>query len=116
MRYFPTDDLMLQAGYGWGKSPNGYEDQGSNQWGKARDFTVEGKMRVMKTLPLYGLVKYQHSTYVANTEDDGSESKFMIGVSYEFGAPTLYANDRRGATLSTTMMPGRAASWAEALD
>lgn len=116
VRYFPSDDLMLQAGFAYGKSPSGYEDLGSHQWGKAKDYFLEGKMRVMDSQPVYGIARFQHSTYVANSEDDGSESRFMIGISYDFGAPTLYAADRRGATLATPSLPGRAASWAEALD
>lgn len=113
VRYFPTDDLMLQATYAYGRSSS-FEDSGD--WGVVKDFTLEGKMRLMKQQPLYGFVQIRNSTYTANSEDKGSEQLFMIGASFEFGSPSLHASDRRGATLTTPMVYGRAAGWAEALD
>lgn len=113
VRYFPTDDIMLQATYAYGSSDS-FEDP--NDWGRVKDFVLEGKMRLLKQQPLYGFVQMRHSTYTANSEDKGSEQVFMIGASYEFGSPSLYATDRRGATLTTPMLYGRAAGWAEALD
>jgi hypothetical protein len=65
---------------------------------------------------LYGFIKYKHSEYIANTEDKGKEKTFMVGVTWLFGAPSLYAQDRRGATLTSPMLPGRASGWAQALD
>ena len=90
------------------------EDKGD--WGTAHDFSVQGKMRLTKTMPLCGFAQYKRSEYIANTEDSGSENTIMVGASWEFGASSLYANDRRGATLTTPMLPGRAVSWAQALD
>lgn len=114
LRYFPSDDTMLEVAYARGKSPSNFEDKGD--WGTANDFSVQGKMRLTKTMPLYGFAQYKRSEYIANTEDNGSENTIMVGASWEFGAPSLYANDRRGATLTTPMLPGRAVSWAQALD
>lgn len=112
-RLFPTDDSMIQVGWAHGRS-NNFEDKGD--WGTAKDWNVMGMMRVVQSMPLYGYVKYKHSEYIANTEDKGKEKTLMIGVSWLFGAPSLYAQDRRGATLTTPMLPGRAGAWSQALD
>ena len=112
-RFFPTDDSMIQIAYGHGHT-NNFEDKGD--WGTAKEYSVLGTMRVTQSMPLYGFVKYKHGKYIANTEDVGKDKALMIGVSWLFGAPSLLAQDRRGATLSTPMLPGRAAGWSQALD
>lgn len=112
-RFFPTDDSMIQVAWGRGHS-NNFEDKGD--WGTAKEWSVMGTMRVMQSMPLYGYVKYKHGDYTANSEDKGSEKTLMVGVTWLFGAPSLFAQDRRGATLNTPMLPGRAAGWSQALD
>jgi hypothetical protein len=114
VRYFPKDDVMLQTGFMFGRSSDQFEDNGD--WGNATAFFVEGKKRLLDSMPVYLSGRFQAATYTANTEDEGSEYSFLVGVSYEFGGGSLFRNDRRGATLASPMLPGRAVGWAEALD
>ena len=40
----------------------------------------------------------------------------IFGARFLFGAKTAKENDRRGATLSSPMLPARTAAWTEAID
>lgn len=113
VRYFLSDDTMFQAGYARGNSDT-FEDAGDP--GHVKEWTLEGKTRIMDKQPLYGFAQYRYGRYQANGEDTGSEKLLTVGVSYEFGSPSLKATDRRGATLDTPTLPTRAIGWAQALD
>lgn len=105
LRYFWKDDIMLEGTWTQG----GPKD--------TREWSAQGKMRLMDQQPLYGFVRYVRSDYFSETDSfaAGRDHTISIGLTWEFGIPSLYANDRRGATLTLPMMPGLAASWAEVL-
>ncbi len=105
LRYFWKDDILLEATWLEG----GPKD--------TREWSVQSKMRLMNQQPLYGFFQYIRSDYFSETAPDaaGRDHTIWIGLTWEFGTPSLYANDRRGATLTTPMMPGLAAGWAEVL-
>lgn len=114
-RYFMTDDMMLNAEASYGAT-DGYVD--GDDPGDAWNWGVGGVMRVADSMPIYATADYRGGRYYA---DDGGEElvlehAFLAGVSFMFGATSLLENDRRGATLSSPMLPARAAAWTEALD
>ena len=114
-RYFITDDMMLNANVSYGATDS-YVD-GEDQ-GDAWNWGVGGAMRLTDSMPIYATADYRGGRYYA---DDGGEEivqeqAFLVGLSFLFGAPSLLENDRRGATLSSPMLPARAAAWTEALD
>lgn len=105
LRYFWKDDILLEATWLEG----GPKD--------TREWSLQSKMRLLNQQPLYGSFQYIRSDYYSETALDaaGRDHTIWIGLTWEFGTPSLYANDRRGATLTTPMMPGLAAGWAEVL-
>lgn len=118
-RYFVSDDFMIAAEYGFGRTPcfiDGLcaptEDAGIvHNWG------VSAQFRIAESLPLYATLAYNGGRYTATEDPDtGREHVFRVGLSLAFGAGTLFENDRRGATLSLPMLPVRGAAWAEPLD
>ncbi len=54
--------------------------------------------------------------YASSSEDDDRDSMIFGGGWHGFGAESLKANDRRGATLDQPSLPMRAVSWVEPLD
>lgn len=113
-RYFPSDDVMLQIAYELGESPDDFEDDGDR--GRITSFSASGEMKLLEALPIYGAVTLAVNDIQANDEDDGDETVLMFGVKYYFGAQSLFANNRRGATLDSSLLPSRAAAWASTLD
>lgn len=105
LRYFWTDDILLETSWLQG----GPKD--------TREWSVESKMRLTKQRPLYGFVHYVRGDYFSEIDPSaaGRDHTISVGLTWEFGAPSLYANDRHGATLTTPLMPGLAAGWAEVL-
>jgi hypothetical protein len=114
VRYFLKDDIMFHLAAASGRSNDDFEDDGDR--GRARSASAGAKMRLMKETPVYLSAVWERGLYRANTEDKGDEDVWMLGVSYLFGASSLKDNDRRGATLSTSLLPSRALGWAEQLD
>lgn len=113
--YFATENLMYQGDLSFGRSNDGYEDDGD--WGEAWNFAATVKGKVSDTAPLYAFATFSYGDYQANTEDDGSEKSLMVGLSYAFGNGNASLKASEAATpYSTPMLPGRATSWAEALD
>jgi len=106
LRYFWKDDILLEGTWTQG-GPN-----------DAREWGVQGKMRLLKQQPLYGFAQYVRGDYFSEINPDvaGRDHTISIGLTWEFGMPSLYANDRRGATLTSPRRPGLSASWAEVLN
>lgn len=115
LRYFPVDDdMMVQLGYEYGKSPDQFEDD--NDWGSVDTVSVKCEKRILESQPLYGSVDLAYNRIKANSEDFGTDTSLMFGITYYWGAPSLFDNDRRGATLDSTRLPALGASWANVLD
>jgi len=105
LRYFWKDDTVFEATWMQGGP------------GDTREWGAQAKTRLMKQHPLYGFVNYVRADYFLESDPNaaGRDHTISLGLTWEFGAPTLYANDRLGATLTTPMLPGLTASWAQAL-
>ena len=112
-RYFIHEDFMLYANVAYGETP-GYTDGDNN--GKIWNWGAGGKLRLSDSMPIYGTLDYRGGSYHADNEGTVTEHVGLVGLSFAFGAPSLQENDRRGATLSTPMLPARAAAWTETLD
>ena len=113
-RYFPTDDIMLEAGAAYGRTDK-YID--GNDSGKIWNWHAKGKIRILDKYPIYATAAYLGGNYDATTENDwGKEHTVLVGFSFVLGADSLKHNDRYGATLSQPMLPVRAAAWTEGLD
>lgn len=105
LRYFWKDDTVFEATWMQGGP------------GDTREWGAQAKTRLMKQHPLYGFVNYVRADYFLESDPNaaGRDHTISLGLTWEFGAPTLYANDRLGATLTTPMLPGLTASWSQAL-
>ena len=113
-RYFINDDFMLYANVAYGETGS-YEDGDDD--GEIWNWGAGGKILLASSMPIYGTLDDRGGYYDSTTEGDtGEEHAVLVGLSFLFGAPSLMENDRRGATLSTPMLPARAAAWTEALD
>lgn len=106
LRYFWKDDIMFEGTWTQGGP------------GDTREWSVQGKMRLLKQQPLYGFFNYVKADYFSepNPTAAGRDHTVSLGLTWEFDAFSLYANDRRGATLTSPMLPGLSASWTEVLD
>jgi hypothetical protein len=116
-RYFVSEDLMLYGNISYGKTDS-YVD--GDEPGDAWNWGAGGKMKVSNSMPIYLTADYRGGRYYADDTPEApdaiGEHTFLAGMSFLFGATTLYDNDRRGATLSSPMLPARASAWTEALD
>ena len=114
-RYFIHEDFMLHANvaFGW-TSQYGDGDEDGEIW----NWGAGGKLLLSDSMPIYGTADYRGGIYadVDFRFKEVTEHAFLAGLSFLFGAPSLLENDRRGATLSTPMLPARAAAWNEAVD
>lgn len=112
-RFYVGEDARITGTFGLGHSPDGYEDAGDT--GTAITFGVAYTAK-MGDSSFYYTVGYSREGYNANSEDTGADERFTFGVTWLFGVDSLKAADRSGATLKTSLMPGRAAAYAEILD
>jgi hypothetical protein len=113
-RWFPNEDSLVEAELSYGQTSQ-FVDAVDD--GKIWNWGLQGKMRMSEALPLYGTAAYRGGYYDATTAgDDGSEHMLMVGVNVLFGADSLKANDRLGATLNLPRLPTRSAPWGEGLD
>lgn len=101
------DKLTLTADLEQGHSPNIFEDNGDygdyKALGVALDYRISD--RVIATM------SYRTMTIVANTEDNGFDDFYGIGIRIPLGAATGKRNN-----LTTSYYPGLAAAWATTLD
>lgn len=113
-RYFIHEDFMLNASVAYGETGS-YEDGDDN--GRIWNWGAGAKLRLSDSMPIYGTLDYRGGYYDSYQSDDAvEEHAVLVGLAFAFGAPSLMENDRRGATLSTPMLPARAAAWTEAID
>ena len=103
-----VDKFTLTADYEQGRSPNVFED-GSGDWGEYR--TLGATVDYQFSERVIGTLSYRNMDILANTEDNGSDDFYGIGVRIPFGAATGKRNN-----LTTSYYPGLAAAWASALD
>ena len=117
VRYFFSENFLLQGeiAYGW---VDEYTD--GNEAGDIWNWGVLGKIGLSDSMPIYGTVEYRGGHYREHGGGDEAKSVYenalLIGLDFAFGAPSLFDNDRRGATLDTPMLPVRAAAWAQSVD
>lgn len=101
------DKLTLTADFEQGRSPNIFEDDGDygdyRVLGAAVDYQFSERV--------IGTLSYRSMDAIANTEDNGSDNFYAVGVRVPLGASTGKRNN-----LTTSYYPGLAAAWAETLD
>lgn len=116
-RYFVSEDLMVYGNVSYGKTDSYLDGEDP---GDAWNWGAGGKMKVSNSMPIYVTADYRGGRFYADDTPEApdaiGEHTFLAGMSFLFGATTLYDNDRRGATLSSPMLPARASAWTEALD
>lgn len=101
------DKLTLTAEFERGKSPDIFED--NNDWGKYRAFGVAVDYQISNRV--IASLGYEKMDIEANTEDNGYDEFYSIGIRIPLGASTGKRNN-----LTTTYRPGLAAAWASSLD
>ncbi len=101
------DKLTLTADFEKGNSPDIFEDSGDYGDYRAIGVVVDYQVtdRVIATM------SYENMDIIANTEDNGTDEYYALGIRIPFGAGTGKRNN-----LTTTYRPGLASAWAEALD
>lgn len=112
-RYFVDDNSRIEVETGYANANNAIDDDDDMwaiSWGVRYDRRIgDGGW--------HGFGGYRGTYYDTTTEgEELTEHVFSIGVSYLFGAESMKANDRRGATLDQPSLPMRATNWAEPLD
>lgn len=101
------DKLTLTADLERGHSPDIFENDGDygdyQALGVAVDYQFSDRV--------IGTLSYRNMDVVANTEDNGFDDFYAIGVRIPLGASTGKRNN-----LTTSYYPGLAAAWASSLD
>ena len=116
-RYFVSENFLLQVegSYGWVD-----EYTNGDQTGEIWNWGALGKIGLSDLMPIYGTLEYRGGFYGVHGGGAGAQSAFenvlLIGLDFAFGAPSLFDNDRRGATLDMPMLPARAAAWTQTVD
>ena len=111
-RYFLDDDsrIELQTSYA---NANDAVDGGDDMW--AIDWALRYDRRIRGGW--HGFGAYRGAYFDTTTEGEQlTEHIAMVGIRYLFGAESLKANDRLGATLDQPSLPMRATNWVEPLD
>jgi hypothetical protein len=112
--FFPTDDSLIEAEFTHGQTSHfidGNDDGVIWNWG------LKGMLRVTRQYPIYLTASYNAGFYDSTSESDhGEVHAGIVGITFLFGAPSLKANNRSYAGLSTPMMPARTGAWVEGLD
>jgi hypothetical protein len=103
-----VDKLTITADLEQGGSPDVFEDCCGN-WGHYRSLGVTFDYQVSERL--IATVSYETMSIQANTEDNGYDEFFGVGVRVPLGASTGKRNN-----LTTSYSPGLAAAWASNLD
>lgn len=101
------DKLTVTVDYEKGRSDNVYEDEGD--WGTyaAMGLAVDYQFHDR----LIGTFGYEKVKLTANTEDNGYDEYYSLGIRIPLGASTGKRNN-----LTTSYRPGLAAAWGETLD
>lgn len=103
-----VDQLTLTADLEQGRSPDVFED-GGGDWGEYRALGVAVDYQFSERV--IGTMSYRNMDVVANTEDNGFDDFYAIGIRIPLGAATGKRNN-----LTTSYYPGLAAAWAATLD
>ena len=85
----------------------------------SRDAEPEGRHHTSRRISggWHGFGAYRGAYFDTTTEGEQlTEHIAVVGIRYLFGAESLKANDRRGATLDQPSLPMRATNWVEPLD
>jgi hypothetical protein len=113
-RYYFHEDYGVRAGFSYGETPDFIDDDDE---GEIWNWDAEVFGRVVQRYPIYATFGYQGGNYDATSEgDQARDHRVVFGARFLFGAKTAKENDRRGATLSSPMLPARTAAWTEPLD
>ncbi len=111
-RYFIDDDKRIELEASYANANNAIDDVDDMWvmgWGVRYDQRISGGW--------HGYAAYRGGYYDTTTEgEELTEQIFALGVTYLFGAESMKANDRRGATLDQPSLPMRATNWVEPLD
>lgn len=102
-----VDRLTLTADFEKGNSPDNFEDSGDYGDYRAVGFAVDYRV----TDRVIASISYENMDIIANTEDNGTDEFYAVGIRIPFGKADAQRNH-----LTTTYRPGLAAAWAEALD
>lgn len=100
------DAFSVIADYEAGNSPDIFEDEGDE--GDYNVFTITFERQVGELG--YAYASLEQSAFIANTEDEGSETSMAVGFRMNIG------QDQARTNLTTSYNPGLAAAWAETLD
>jgi hypothetical protein len=98
-------NFSIIADWESGESPDVFED--SDDWGEYNTFSVTFEAPVNDLG--YAYFSVSQAGFIANTEDEGDETRLEVGFRMNFG-------ERSRTNLTTSYNPGRAAAWAEVLD
>jgi hypothetical protein len=107
-----SDQFAVRVAGAYGYASINYEDPGD--WGSFWDVGIKGAYALSDTSPIFLTASYNYSQFTANTEDDGHEHNFKLGVSIGFGGTTK-AKDTFNP-YGTPLLPFRSAAYAEVLD
>lgn len=112
VRYFLSDDQRIQAEISYASADDSIDDDDRMfgvGWGVRYDQRLMGQ--------LHGFVSYRGNHYDTTTEIDVFDEHIpSIGLTYLFGAESLKANDRRGATLDHPSIGLSTTNWAQPID
>ncbi len=104
--YEISDRLSAMLDFEYGYSPDWFEDAGD--WGELMVGQLQLAYAVNDRLDI--IAGYETGTFHANTEDNGYESNFTIGVRMNFGGASGFNE------LSTPVQGFAAAGWAKTTD
>lgn len=102
-----VDKLTLTADFEQGHSSDIFEDDGD--YGDYRALGVAVDYQISERV--IGTLSYRNMDVIANTEDNGYDNFYAIGIRVPLGAATGKRNN-----LTTSYYPGLAAAWASNLD
>ncbi|RST86440.1 hypothetical protein EJC49_10670 [Aquibium carbonis] len=107
-----SDGVALAVAGGYGHANEGFEDDDGS--GHFWNVGIKGAFKVSSDLPIFATASYDYRDYTANTEDDGNEHAFRLGLAIALGGAGT-AKDTFNA-FQTPTMPYRAAAWGAVLD
>jgi hypothetical protein len=107
-----SDQFAVRVAGAYGYASQGYED--TPDWGSFWDVGIKGAYAISDTSPIFLTASYNYSQFTANTEDDGHEHNFKLGLSIGFGG-TQKAKDTFNP-YGTPLLPFRSAAYGEVLD
>lgn len=111
-RYFPTDDQRVELELSYTRADEVIDDS-DDMWGIGWGIRYDRRL----IGGLHAFASYRGASYDTTTEgEELIEHIPSIGLTFLFGAESLMANDRRGATLDQPRIAMRTTNWAQPLD